>query len=210
MAKMNQGIFGGLSGTIGNVVGSSWKGIDVLKSKPVSVANPQTAGQVAQRTRFTNVVNFAVSILSVFIKPLWDRFAIRQSGFNAFVSENIALFDSVLPGTFSNLVTSKGKMSSTSVAPPSGTNGSANVDIEWINDAGEGFKLATDEAYVVVINETNGEVKAFDTGIIRSLESATVVMDNAVSTGDVLHAYLSFLRDDGTVVSDNSYAQATI
>ena len=37
MGKINQGILGGVSGQIGNVIGGTWKGIDYLRIKPSSV-----------------------------------------------------------------------------------------------------------------------------------------------------------------------------
>ena len=42
MGKINQGILGGVSGQVGNVIGGTWKGIDYLRIKPSSVANPKT------------------------------------------------------------------------------------------------------------------------------------------------------------------------
>lgn len=48
MGKINQGILGGFSGKVGNVIGGNWKGIDYMRVKPASVANPQTEGQVNQ------------------------------------------------------------------------------------------------------------------------------------------------------------------
>src|SRR6056297_342110 len=115
MAIIKQGIMGGFSGTIGNIVGSSWKGIDVMKSKPLSVSNPKTAAQQAQRGAFGQCVAFAASLLSVIIKPLWDRFAMQMSGFNAFVSTNVSNFDSDGVVDYSSLVVSKGKMSETPI-----------------------------------------------------------------------------------------------
>lgn len=70
MATIKQGILGGFSGRVGTIVGTSWKGIAVMKSLPLSVANPKTAGQVGQRTKFSSVVALASVILSSIIKPL--------------------------------------------------------------------------------------------------------------------------------------------
>ena len=89
MAIIKQGILGGFSGKIGNIVGSSWKGIAIMKTKPLSVANPKTAAQVAQRTAFSESVTIATQILADVIKPLWDRFSERKSGYNGFIQYNI-------------------------------------------------------------------------------------------------------------------------
>ena len=78
MGKIKSGIFSGVSGKVGGLIGSSWKGIAYLKQMPQSVANPQTAKQVAQRTKMANVVAFSLAILSTIIKPLWERGAKRM------------------------------------------------------------------------------------------------------------------------------------
>lgn len=38
MGTIKQGILGGFSGKVGNVVGASWKGIDYIRSLPSSVS----------------------------------------------------------------------------------------------------------------------------------------------------------------------------
>ena len=46
MGKIRQGIIGGFSGKVGNVVGAAWKGISYMRILPVSVANPKTDAQL--------------------------------------------------------------------------------------------------------------------------------------------------------------------
>ena len=58
MGIIKQGITGGFSGMVGNVVGGSWKGIAYMRIRPVSVANPQTVGQQDQRTKFAITAQF--------------------------------------------------------------------------------------------------------------------------------------------------------
>lgn len=210
MGKLLQGILGGVSGSVGNVTGSSWKGIPVIKAKPLSVANPKTAAQTAQRTKFANSVDFAKGILAEVIKPLWDRFAQKQSGFNAFIKENIDLFEDALPSTPADLVISNGKMAKTDIGSIISTVGSNEVGITWTDDSGEGLKLASDVPFAVVINETTGEVvgKNFDGSSQRDDASVTVSVD-ALEVGDELECYLAFRRADGTVVSETAHDSET-
>lgn len=203
MAKIPQGILGGVSGKIGGVVGSSWKGINVIKTKPLSVANPQSAGQVAQRTKFSNTVAFAVAILSTVIKPLWDRFASRESGYNAFIKQNIDLFTGEYPSTPADLVISNGKMSAT-VIDYASQNISGAGQVTWTDDSGEGYKLASDTLYLVIENEDDGIIEGFDTGVLRSAEVANFNLAGTVTSGNTYNAYAAFRRADGTVVSNTS------
>lgn len=205
MGIIKQGILGGFSGKVGGVVGSSWKGIAVMKAKPLSVANPRTAGQIAQRTKLSNVSKFAAVILATVIKPLWDRFAQQASGYNDFTRTNIGLFSDIAPSTPSSLVVSSGKMAATPIATAAGAFNATQITLTWADDSGEGLKLATDVAYVVVWTEDSDQVKGFETTAVRSDGTVDVDLDSNVVEFESAHAYLAFKRADGTVVSDSSY-----
>lgn len=207
MGIIKQGILGGFSGKVANVVGSSWKGIAVMKSLPLSVANPRTAPQVAQRNKFSRTVFFALGILGTVIKPLWDRFAQQQSGFNAFISENINLFAAGdLPSPLANLVISKGRMQATpisAISAPSGT----SLKVDWVDDSGQGFKLEDDTPFLVVINETSEEVTGFDLSTNARDDQTVTVTVPGNTAAHTYSVYLAFRRIDGTVVSNTAYLQ---
>lgn len=205
MGKLVGGPFGQLSGKTGDLVGGSWKGIATIKRYQPNVANPKTAGQVAQRDKMSNIVAFSQPILASLIKPLWDRFQSGMSGYNAFVSRNISLFTTAMPTTPAHLVTSSGKMAATAIATCSATAGSKAFLVSWLNDAGQGFKLAGDRVYIVIVNQTQGIVEAIAGENMRSELSCEMDAAQTFVAGDVVHFYLSFLRADGTVVSVNSY-----
>jgi hypothetical protein len=204
MAKIPQGILGGIKGRIGGVIGTSWKGINVIKTAPLSVSNPQTAGQVAQRSKFGNAVAFAVLILSIVIKPLWDRFASKQSGFNAFIQANVDYFTLELPSYGSGFAISKGKMASTSIFSTTMHNGNPNVIINWANDSGIGYKLSTDIPFCVLINHSNNTVEAFEGSTIRSDSEMDFDLATTPVLNDSIDIYLAFRRADGTIVSNSS------
>jgi hypothetical protein len=208
MATLKQGILGGFSGKVANVIGSSWKGISVMKSRPLSVANPQSAGQVAQRGKFGNSVAFAQLILSTVIKPLWDRFASGMSGFNDFVKTNIDLFANEMPSPVQNLVISKGKMELTAISSALYDHGDKTISLTWVDDSGTGFKLATDIAYGVFLNATTGEVLV-SSEVTRENVALSIAEIEGWAQADVKHAYLAFKRADGTIVSNTAYKVVT-
>lgn len=210
MAVIKQGILGGFSGSVGSVVGSSWKGIAVVKAKPLSVANPQTAGQVAQRTKFSNCVGFAVAITATVIKPLWDRFASKQSGYNAFIQANIELFENAMPNPYTELILSKGKIASSVLSTAVLGVASKNLQIAWDDDSGSGFKLATDEMYLVLMNLTKNWVEPIATGVARSEGGEEYSVINALTIGDNLRLAFAYRRADGTLVSNTGYKGVTL
>lgn len=205
MGKLVGGPFGQLSGKTGDLVGGSWKGIATIKRYQPNVANPKTAGQVAQRDKMSNIVSFAQAILASIIKPLWDRFQSGMSGYNAFVSRNIDFFTNAMPSDYDNLVISSGKMAATPIIDAVVTVSTNSLSVDWENDAGSGFKLASDVAYVVVINQTKGTVEGFQGRGTRGDITINAILSNPVGVGDVCHVYLSFLRADGSIVSVNSH-----
>lgn len=210
MGVIKRGILGGFSGKVGNVVGSSWKGIAVIKSQPLSVANPQTAGQTNQRNKFSGAVVVAKILLAGLIKPLWDRFAQGQSGYNAWMSANIENFTTAGAPVVADLEMSSGSLALDDIDSVSGTNGSPTATVTWTSSEGTGNALATDEAYAVVYNADQdmwGIASGTDT---RTDETTDVTMPANQATGEIMHAYLSFRKADGTLVSNSDYSNNAV
>lgn len=210
MARLSQGILGGISGKIGNVVGSSWKGIPVIKSKPLSVANPRSAGQVSQRNSMTTIVAFATSLLADTIKPLWDRFAQKQSGYNAFVSENIANCDENGLVSTSDFVISKGKMVAVDINSAISSVASKETVIYFDTDLPDPYALSTDIAYAVAYSAVQKKMYTNPVKTTRAFGETVVRFDENVGLGETLVVYLAFKRADGTIVSNTSHEVSVV
>lgn len=200
MGKIRQGILGGFSGKVANVVGSSWKGVAVVKSLPLSVANPRTAAQVGQRTKMTSAVEMIKPILSEIIKPLNDRFAGQMSGYNYSLQESIKAFDN--NGSLSDptkFVISRASNKGTLIDAFAAEAKINKIRVTFKNDAGSGYALATDRCYLAAYH-VEGKQWAINTSATRSSLSAVVEFpDNSVGEGDRIQFYMAFLRADGTV-----------
>ena len=200
-----QGILGGVSGRVGNVIGSSWKGIPVLKSRPLSVANPRTTQQVHYRDRLTKLVAIASPINSSIIIPLWNRFASRMSGYNAFIQANSDAFNSSLAFVPASFSISRGRMASTAII---------NADIQTVITEclvsfsaviTDSFQTSDDVPFAVITSNT-GVLKGFKAGeTVRSDDSmlVTAVPGTSFAVGDL--CFLAFRRPDGSVVSNTSF-----
>ena len=81
MGRIKNASIGALSGKVGNLVGSSWKGTDYYRIHNEHIANPRTPKQVAQRERFktmsfnTQCVSTSISKTAVqqFTWPLYGK-----------------------------------------------------------------------------------------------------------------------------------------
>ena len=159
MAKIRQGILGGFSGSVANVVGSSWKGIAVMKAKPLSVANPRTVAQVAQRTKFKAGVEWATKVKSAIIKPFWDADAQYMTGVNAWMSDNVQHYNA--DGTIDQtlLVMSKGSIGAIVGASANFDIGNTLIHVAWSN-AVLPINASITDLTAFVVGDKNGVVVA--------------------------------------------------
>jgi hypothetical protein len=202
MGIIKQGILGGFSGKVANIIGTSWKGIAVIKSMPLSVSNPQTVGQVAQRTAMSRIVAFCGLILGNVIKPLMDRFAVRMSGFNSFVQSNIAYFDAVVPSDSYGM-----KIATGVLTPPSliltVTDDDQKINITNGNTVPVGQDSANDELYYVIWGSNLTSVQG---GLFGSFKRATASLSvswpQEPGIGQVFHMLAAYRSPDGSKTSN--------
>jgi len=204
MAVIKQGILGGFSGKVGGIVGTSWKGIGVMKAMPLSVANPKTAGQVNNRNRNTAVLRFAQAAGTTFIRSYWNRFAKGMSGFNDFMSVNYAAYNpltSLYDAT--KMFTSVGKLTPMIVGGLTAT-AATNMVLSFTARSSASDYVVGDLVDVVMFNTTKGEgVQKLD--ISASTATASIPTPASWDVDDNIVAFVSCRRADGTAVSTSQY-----
>jgi hypothetical protein len=173
MGILKNGITGGFSGNVGNVIGSSWKGIDYMKKRPSSVANPRTAGQVAQRLKMTIIVALAGTILNSWIKPLCNGIATKMSGFNWFTMHNIATISSAGVVDDSSFVPCNGVMAGTPIT--SAINAAGTITVVYPTTVDGEYQQPTDVAYFLVIDPVTKKGHASH-GALRSAGTGSIVL----------------------------------
>ncbi|WP_026776119.1 DUF6266 family protein [Polaribacter sp. Hel_I_88] len=206
MGKISQGILGGLSGKVGNVIGGSWKGIDYLRIKPSSVANPRTEGQVNQRNKFTISLEY-LQANKDFIKVGYKAFATKKTEFNAAMS--YVLNNGVI-GTAPNFSIdySLALLSRGSLSSP--LNGSVDLSIanqvtfDWDDNSADGNANATDKAMVLAYNVSKKESIYILDGAQRSATSQVLSLP-ASYTGENVELFMAFVSVDGKIVSNSVY-----
>lgn len=210
MGTIKRGILGGFSGKVGNVVGTAWKGIAVMKSMPLSVANPDSAGQRDQRGKFKQCVAVASVLLGSIVKPLWDRFAQSMSGFNDFVRSNLGCFTELEFASPQNLIISKGVIAKIPSMTVETELPLPNLDLVFTTTPPNSQGSASDIAYACVYNARNGDWGVQVSNSARSTGMITVHMPKGLLADDVLHCYLAFKSEDGTKASETTYKEHTV
>ena len=207
MGIIKRGILGGVANKIGNVVGSSWKGIATLRSLPLSVANPNTLAQRNNRSTFSVMSKLGSEVLTTVCQPLWNRDAKQMSGFNAYVMNNKRAYDENWVAWLANPIMSKGNLSS-DLINASPNDGMVNLIFTYSTSLVNPQDSADDVAYVQVIHQDNSnpakpsfEAKGFVTTAKRSDGHVNVTNPFETSVGDKLIFSLSFKSVDGREVA---------
>lgn len=206
MGKISQGILGGFSGKVGNVVGGNWKGIDYMRVKPSNVANPRSEGQVNQRTKFTTVLQFLQPLVN-FVKVGFKDYAIKMTAFNSAMSYNLK---NAVTGTapdfsidYANTLLSRGNL--LNVLSPSITSSTpGEVNINWNNNADGVNSFDSDKSMIVIYNESNGEVVFTTNGTERVDDFHAMAVPGSYS-GNTVHGFLAFITADGARVANSKY-----
>lgn len=204
MGKIKRGILGGFSGKVANVVGTSWKGIAVMKSLPLSVANPRTALQIANRTRNSKVLLLGQGLGIAAIRALNNRWAMGMSGFNAFMQNSKDCFRSNGTFNYQNLVLSKGSLGLMFLTDFSFSNSQQNqtVTINWSTLTNRDVFANNDKVCVGLIDS--------DGNVLFSVDSTKTVVDGSLTFSGILmeastpyYFVISVLKADGFSVSDS-------
>lgn len=147
MGVIKQGILGGFQNKVGAVIGSNWKGIATMRSRPISVANPRTGKQVAVRSEFSTLVKMASALNATLIRPYWSRFAQKKTGANAFISANYGKMAGNVSQIPDRMILSQGKL-----------DGLADYSVGF---AGADYQLVWDEAVLGVYGAATDKVSVF-------------------------------------------------
>lgn len=214
MGVIKQGILGGFSNKVGTVIGSSWKGIAVMRSMPLSVANPKTAAQVANRSKFGQITKLGLQILSSTIQPNFNPIAKKMSGYNLWCKINRDLYEGKTAVQMAGaIVVSKGELSNSDILM-NYTTGASSFTLTWDKTVKNPKDQNTDKLVVVGI-EIPKTATSLDECIIAPLNVGTVTR-NAETTSNIYYVpdstsntYVAayFVSADGKLRSDSACLQ---
>lgn len=197
MATIKRGILGGGSGSVANVVMTAWKGVAVIKSKPLTVANPRTAAQNSQRGKFSGIVGIAQYILASILQPVWNGFAQTMSGYNMFIQKNIQVaFNDT--GVFqpNNLEISPKDGTVTPIASVDAVNGIKNLTINFLPSLFGADQMVTDKYFGIAVTPNGYVIGSIEPSGGRHSEECLIELNRPLVTGEIVHCYLAFISAD--------------
>lgn len=204
MGKLNIGILGGFSGTVGTVIGSSNKrGEDIIRARSKKPRANNSQNQLEQQTRFGLVTGFMLP-LNFLLKNSFKSVAGDQmSPYNYACQQALkTAVAGVAPDfglDYSKVMVSQGFLSRESNASAGEVAG--KVNFQWSDSTGQGNCASTDKAVLLVYNVDQSEVSYSVGATTRASKSGSLNLPYT-QTGDTLLFYLFFQSaTDSTVVS---------
>jgi len=196
MSVVQNPLIGQAKQKMGNAVFSTWKGINVLKTKPMSVANPRTGRQLQQRAAFAIMVALFRQLPGV-VNVGFKKLAVKMSEFNAFTSVNLRnAFDLSAPPVAvllpENLLISKGTIAPAELLTAVASKAADTIVVTWPTTPLQPGQAVSDLAIIAVYNETDGKAYGEVTEIVRSAGTGSINMPNDYVAGDVIQVYLGF------------------
>jgi hypothetical protein len=211
MGKYLKGILGPFSGLVGTVVGATWKGLWVMRSRPVTTGKAPTQAQMVQRATFT--------LLSQFLSPLNDLLRIGFQAYNSELSPFNAAFaansEQAVTGTYPNLTIdypkiklAKGRL----LAVPDiamATTQDARLDFSWVNNADPDSTNGTDKITFLVYNPAKQGFAMARQVVARSALSYNMMVP-AMWSEDNVYVWAFFVKADGKTSSNSAYVGSTV
>jgi len=208
MGKLNEGILGGFSGTVGTVVGSiSRNGDNLIRVKSKRPRTSNTEKQLNQRAKFSLVTNF-VHPLNILLK-----FGLKQVAGDLMSPFNYACqhaLKEAITGTYpdyeldySKVMLSNGALSEVTKTSFELIDGIVNF--KWEDNSATGTAHPTDKVVLIVYNENNSQL-SYTIGVAtRQLKGGALPLPNC-ATGDKV-VFFMFLQsaNDPTLVSTSQY-----
>ena len=189
MATLNF-VKGSIKGKVGQFVGSSWKGIDYIKTY-TPTGNPRTQGQVTIRTIFQRCAHIGKAINEGVLKPYTFPKPVKMTAYNRMIQVNKELFDDLLWDQ-TKLKVFDGPLFNPGIAAATiegvGTP-AATVKVTFASASGDG----TDKAIAIIHDE------ATETTLYAIADRSVGEVDVPIATIaqadlSLLHAYLVFSK----------------
>lgn len=207
MARVQNPIIGQAINQAGGMIFSVWKQLKVMRSKPLSVANPKTPAQEAVRRRMALLASMMRELLQT-IRVGFVRYQNGTTQWAQFLKENYATGTSDNGTTASLVSTALQFAKGTLLQVPDleiGTVSGQNIPITWTDNSGQPGANASDKLCVILVNANGSAVYADLTDTLRSAESDTITAPAEI-TAATAKVIVFFRNTAGDDVSDSQYA----
>lgn len=203
MGKIQTGILGGFQGKVGTVIGSTWRGEDIIKALPKKRADNPSELQKLQRIKFKAVSEFLNPVRDTVSKYFSNDVGVK-SRYNLATSYHllnaVEVTDEVATILFNRVMLSKGTLFSfqNPTVVPTGT----EVTLNWEDNSLMGNAKAEDSVNVVFYSKELQLFFVYETVAERSALTANITLPQNLA-GSAVEVY-AFLYSNTIKFSSNS------
>ncbi len=206
MAKQKKGILGPVSGKIGPVIGSSWKGIPYLKAAPkVTKGRMPSPAQQAHYQKF-KFLNTWLRPLHPFLMIGYQNLAVRTTEINAAFSYNFKTALTSNGGNFQvdfeKFRISRGNLKGI-LGPKLMLLNENTLQLSWQNLDGR-LSSYNDQLMLLVYNDELRIADGFTSGVKRAAKSCKFTFDQRL-VGKPFHVFVGLTALNRREISDSQY-----
>lgn len=206
MATLSKGILGGFSGKVGPVVGATWRGMDVIRSRPKSSKRNPTEKQLEQQLKFKLAISFLQPI-----KNIQSRFFGSGSGVKSRVnlavsytiSEAIQMVAGLPELIFNKVLITRGELTSFQNAVLTTQPGGV-LHLEWEDNSTQGDAAPKDQVSIVCYCAELNNWEIYEGIVMRSDLMADVTLP-AYCLGKTMEVYAFLNNEKHTAASTSFY-----
>ena len=205
MATRSQGIRGGFSGQVGPVVGATWRGMDVIRSRPKSSRRTPSEKQLEQQLKFKLAISFLQPIKS--IQSLYFGMGSGvKSRVNLAVSYTISEAIQMVAGLpeliYNKVLITRGELTSFR-NPVLTTQPGGVLHLEWEDNSTQGDAAPTDQVSIVCYCAELNNWEIYEGIVMRSDLMADVTLP-AYCLGKTMEVY-AFLNNEKQTAASTSF-----
>ncbi|MBQ0016862.1 MAG: hypothetical protein KBT04_07765 [Bacteroidales bacterium] len=204
MGTFKQGILGGFSGKVGTVIGSFWKGRNVMRSIAQHVHNPQTAAQMNQRARFS-MISRMIAASQTFVDQGYQNHTATETAGNAAMRDNLG--NGCISGTYPTLTIDYTKVTFSkgthiNVDSPSVTQDTGHsATVTWTDNTGVAPEVLGSDVVMVMLYNISKTASTYDISSATRSDQTLTVSYPATWVGDTIHCFVVTKSSSGLLMS---------
>ena len=204
MGTFFKGPFGGFSGTIGPLVGCSWKNLNVMRSQPGPRKGDPTPAQADQQARFSLASGFLNRVKKLLAVTMPEKG--NMSGYNVALQNTLT---DAITGTsnafsidYAKVLLSLGDLPNAPGASiASGAAG--KITWSWPPNGGTSGEVPTDVSILVAYSEDLNRSAFTLAGPARSTGTGTLTIP--AFSGKTVQTWLAFISADGLEIAESFF-----
>lgn len=206
MASKRNNTSGGFSGKVGKLVGTSWRGMPIVRSAPKKSSKEPSAAQLLQRAKFRVVVVFLQPI-KPFLAQHFGKMEGSRAPFDLAISyhlkEAIKLENGSLMVDFPKMCISKGHLRGLEGVSTTITAGNL-LTVRWIDNSDQSF-ARPDDMLAIILYVPSGAIFHLLENIAPRVCSRTQLTLPEDAVGVQVHCWATFVAFDGVDAATSSY-----